>query len=107
MSFALIAVLALASGGGDTPPASPPPRAGRGERQSLEQFLEQARQQRQAVQEKLEGNVSNVLKMFDAFDRPPGPSVLSTIGDKLVALGPEAAPLLVKHLDPGDAATDK
>jgi len=87
------------------------PAAARGEggkdplaRESLEDLLARAKAQRQAVQQRINGDVLALVKELESG---PAPDDLARHVDRLVALGEEAAPLLVPYLDAGDAATDK
>jgi tetratricopeptide (TPR) repeat protein len=92
---ALLAVPSYAEGGeSGAPPA----------RDSLEQLLARARAQRQAVQDRLAGEVEVLVKELETG---PEPQKLGELVERAVALGEEATPLLVRHVDPGTAATDK
>jgi len=91
--LACAALPAFAGEGSKPPPA----------RDSLEELLERARKQRQIVQDKLRGDVQGLVKELET---EPEPKRLSELVEKLVALGQEATPLLVRYLDPGDAPAD-
>jgi len=77
-----------------------------GERETLQQFLERLRQMRDGVQTQLATQVDQVLSDMEMEAQVRRISGLEEQRDKLIALGAEAAPLLVKRLDPGASGTD-
>ncbi len=48
-----------------------------------------------------------IVKRIEALSLPPSNPVREALVDECVALGPEATPLFVRWLDPGEAALDK
>ena len=82
-------------------PAPSGPQVGR---QSLEELLERARAARAEAHKRLEGEVDALAKEIEAG---PAPRELATRVERLVALGPEATPLIVRRIDPGSPGTDK
>jgi tetratricopeptide (TPR) repeat protein len=73
-------------------------------RQSLEELLERARAARAEAHKRLEGDIEALAKEIEAG---PAPRELATRIERLVALGPEATPLIVRRIDPGTPGTDK
>lgn len=75
-------------------------------RETLQEFLERLKQLRDGVQTQLSGSVNDIvraLEMEAQVRRLPG---CDAQREKLVALGAEAAPLLVGRIDPGANAND-
>src|SRR5262245_14669180 len=98
------ALLAALPAAAQIPPPAPAPKPG--ERETLQQFLERLRALRDGVQSQLATQVDAVLsdmEMEARVRRLPG---MEEQKEKLVALGAEAAPLLVKHLEPGASGSD-
>jgi hypothetical protein len=85
---------ARALGDGDGTPA----------RESLEDFLERARREREAVQKRMQGDVDALVSQLEASTDA---KMLRDLVERTVALGQEATPLLVRHLDPGEGPLDK
>src|SRR5687768_2180900 len=81
-------------------PDDPAPPA----RESLEEFLERARREREAIHKRLQGDVDALVGEIEASTDA---KLLRELVERAVALGQEATPLLVRHLDPGEAALDK
>jgi tetratricopeptide (TPR) repeat protein len=73
-------------------------------RQSIEELLERARRMQATAQQRLGGEIEAVLKEIESG---PGPAELAQKVERLVALGEDATPLLVRHIDPGTSGTDK
>jgi tetratricopeptide (TPR) repeat protein len=73
---------------------------------SLEDFLSRARAEREKVQAALKGPVEAIVRELEATDRNTNAKRLRELVDRAVALGPDATPLLVEFIDPGDAALD-
>ncbi len=95
-AFLAVAVL-LASGVQDGESGS--------RRPSLEEAIEHLRGRSEAVREAVRVRVQATIAALDRL--PPNADELSVapLGDELAALPPDAAPLLVAHLDPGPDAS--
>jgi len=100
MALAPLVILALLLAGQD-PPAQDKPRA------SLEKLLQRARAEREAVQARLTPAVQEIARRLEAMEAKDRSSHLEPTLGELVALGPEAAPLVLGYLDPGDAAVER
>ncbi|MBK7877135.1 MAG: HEAT repeat domain-containing protein [Planctomycetes bacterium] len=88
---------------GEAPKADPKKPA---PRETLQQFLERLRGLRDGVQTQLAGSVADALRVLEMeaqVRRLPG---CEDQKERLVALGAEAAPLLVDRIDPGANGTD-
>ena len=83
---------------------SPAPGSADVGRQSIEDVLERARAARAEVHKRLSGDVEALAKEIEAG---PSPRELATKLERLVALGTEATPLIVRGIDPGSPGTDK
>lgn len=97
---ALALLAAFAHGGTGAGGDDPAPPA----RESLEEFLERARRERDAIHKRLQGDVDALVSQIEASTDA---KELRELVERTVALGQEATPLLVRHLDPGEAALDK
>ncbi|MBM3989485.1 MAG: tetratricopeptide repeat protein [Planctomycetes bacterium] len=73
-------------------------------RLSLEQLLERTRAARAEAHTRLEGEIDALSKEIEAA---PSPRDLAARVDRLVALGAEATPLIVRRIDPGSPGTDR
>jgi tetratricopeptide (TPR) repeat protein len=93
-------IMAAALGLGAVPPTSQS-QVGR---QAIEDLLERARAARAESQKRLAGDVDALAKEIEAG---PAPRELAAKIERLVALGEEATPLLVRQIDPGSPGTDK
>ena len=88
----------------DAPPApktDPAPH-----RESLEQFLKRLRELRDGRLQTLSSGVEALLHNMEADAMARKLEALSEDRARLVALGAEAAPLLIDHIDPGMGGTD-
>lgn len=83
---------------------SPAPVSGDAGRQSIEDLLERARAARAEAHKRLSGDVEALAKEIEAG---PSPRELAAKLERLVALGTEATPLIVRWIDPGSPGTDK
>lgn len=99
---ALAFLSALALGGSPSAERPSTPQ----ERQSLEQLLARARSQQQVLQNKLSGDVAMVIAEIEAYNPASGHQVLQQLDTRLIALGTDATPLLVRYLAPADDALD-
>jgi HEAT repeat protein len=100
LAFLLVAATPLgASTGGDT--KQDPPK-----RESLQQFLEHLKTHQLGLSAQLRNGLESLLKAMDADALARRLEALDQSRARLVALGPEAAPLLLEELDPGTDATD-
>ncbi len=88
-----------AAPGGDT--RQDPPK-----RESLQQFLEHLKSHQLGLSAQLRTGLDTLLKTMDADALARRLEALEQSRNRLVALGPEAAPLLLEQLDPGTDATD-
>src|SRR5690349_15358694 len=96
-TFLLLLALAAPALAGDDPKKP---------RQTLQEFLQHLKEMRDGVQGQLAVSVGDILRALDLeaqVRRIPG---CESQREKLVALGAEAAPLLVDRLEPGTNATD-
>ena len=98
MFLAPLALL-LASFAGDT--KQDPPK-----RESLQQFLEHLKSHQLGSSAQLRTGLDSLLKTMDADALARRLEALEQSRARLVALGQEAAPLLLEELDPGTDATD-
>ncbi|MFT4540077.1 MAG: hypothetical protein ACI835_002526 [Planctomycetota bacterium] len=69
------------------------------ESESLQQFLERMRQEREVAFESSRKMVQELMKRLES--NPKSPAGAAEVRAELVDLGPELAPLLVPYLDPG------
>ena len=76
------------------------------ERQSLQQLLVRLRQLREDRLGELRNDVDSVLRAIEIEAQTHHVAGLEDQRKKLVALGPEIAPLLVDKIDPGEGADD-
>jgi len=74
------------------------------ERDSLEQFLERARSQEAAALEAIRPKIELRFEQLQSAVIEGRRRPIEAARSQLVELGPIAAPLLVTHLDPGDAS---
>ena len=87
--------------------APPVPAAGaRDDRGSLQELILRLRQQRDALLGALQGDVQRHLEDIEGHATARDFAGIDAARAKLVALGPEVAPLLVDALDPGTSPTD-
>ena len=98
-TVALLALLASPAYQADTPKDG-----GATQRTPIEDLLERARARREAERQKLRPLVDAALEEFQAQPAPVPEARRTALTDRLAALGPEVAPLLVPRLEPG--ATD-
>jgi tetratricopeptide (TPR) repeat protein len=75
-------------------------------RDSLQEFLARLRAHRDGVMSELKGGVDAILRSMDLEAQSHHTDGLADGKTRLVALGPECAPLLIDQVDPGDKATD-
>jgi tetratricopeptide (TPR) repeat protein len=75
-------------------------------RESLQQFLEHLKSHQLGQSAQLRSGVDALLKTMENDATARRLEALEQASSKLVALGPEAAPLLLEQLDPGPEATD-
>ncbi|MCY2960198.1 MAG: tetratricopeptide repeat protein [Planctomycetota bacterium] len=94
-------------------PAEPTrPAAGRSvagapeDRESLQAYLLRLRQQRDLILGAMQGQVQGLVEDLEGHATARNLEGLDAARAKLVQLGPEVAPLLVEHLDPGTSPTD-
>ena len=89
-------------------PAPPPCQAGEatGSTGSLQDLLRRAREERARVFAQLGPRVADVVAKLEALGRPQPASELEKLQAELDGLGPEAAPLLLPHLEPGPASSE-
>jgi len=95
--LALLPALLLCAPGAAGAPAD------RGEDGSLEQLLREVRRRREAAAAKLAVPVTDLVQQLQKASTGDGEAA-EKAKVQLVALGTEAAPLLVPHLDPGQGA---
>lgn len=98
------------------PLAPTPPAAERGAapalllqdepRPSLEELLRRAREKREENARRLGPRVDDLVRRLDALGASGAVTEIGRVRDELVALGPEAAPLLLPHLDPGATSSE-
>lgn len=93
----LLAAPALAEARGEDPKKP---------RQTLQEFLEHLKQMRDGVQGQLSVVAAEILRALELEAQVRRIAGCEAQRDKLVALGAEAAPLLVDKLEPGQTATD-
>ncbi len=74
------------------------------DRGSLEELLRETRKRRAEALARLEAPVAEGIKRLEALGTGGSPTELEKIKGDLVALGPDAAPLIARHLDPGAVA---
>lgn len=101
LSLAMLSALPLAetSATPRTPPAAQ-------ERQSLEQLLARARARQQELQGKLSGDVAMLIAELEAHNTAAGQQALQELDARLIALGTDATPLLVRYIATSDDALD-
>jgi len=75
-------------------------------RESLQQFLEHLKSHQLGQSAQLRSGLETLLKTMDSDALARRLDALEQSRTRLVALGPEAAPLLLESLDPGAEATD-
>jgi HEAT repeat protein len=80
--------------------ARPAVEADESGRESLQEFLRRAREQRRALFEALRPRVTQLVERLEALGRPERRE-LGRIHEELEELGPEAAVLLLPYLEPG------
>jgi hypothetical protein len=73
------------------------------QRESLEDLLRRLREKRAGAEAGLTAKIDHLLATLDTLGPRPRPDAWHPIQTGLTDLGPEAAPLLVAHLDPGSA----
>ncbi|MDP6369765.1 MAG: hypothetical protein QF615_09155, partial [Planctomycetota bacterium] len=73
--------------------------------ESLEELLARLRRARSETAGALEVSISQIFERLTALGQRPLPGDRQEVRDDLIALGPEACPLLVPHLDPGQSPT--
>ncbi|MBM3986631.1 MAG: tetratricopeptide repeat protein [Planctomycetes bacterium] len=83
---------------------SPAPSGSQVGRQSIEELLERTRASRAETHKRLEGEIVALSKELEAA---PAPREIAALTERLVALGPEATPLIVRRIDPGSPGTDR
>ncbi|MEM6675146.1 MAG: hypothetical protein AAF726_20010 [Planctomycetota bacterium] len=71
-------------------------------RHSLEDLLREAEKERAAQLAKLSPKVASIVVQMDELRAPVRTSVSDDLQSSLAAIGPEAGPLLVPFLEPGD-----
>lgn len=76
------------------------------ERESIQDFLNRLRQNRDGVLNELRGGVDALIHTIEQEAVSRNLDALDAARAKLVALGPECAPLLVELIDPGAQSTD-
>jgi tetratricopeptide (TPR) repeat protein len=87
--------------------ACPRLQAPEGKRESLQEFLARARAQRELVQARLRDQVQSLVKRVEELPMPVPRDQKEAWLAEVVALGPEATPLLVAWIDPGEAGLDR
>jgi tetratricopeptide (TPR) repeat protein len=97
-----ILVLCLAGGFGSAS-ISPSPAE---ERLSLEQLLERYREERERLFQSLRAQLNSALTEIESAYETHRKERLEPLREKVLQLGPEAAPLLLQQLDPGPEAQD-
>jgi HEAT repeat protein len=75
-------------------------------RESLQEFLRNLRSRQLGSTSQLRGGLESLLKTMESDALARRLEALDQSRGRLVALGPEAAPLLLEELDPGVDATD-
>jgi hypothetical protein len=110
----LAALLALAGGlaarpsphaGDGSAPVRPPSQQEAG-RLSLQELLARIKKLRDDRTGELKGSVDQILRALDLEAQTKRTAGLAEQKDRLVALGPECAPILVEAIDPGENADD-
>ena len=96
----LLAALPFGSARADEPRQDPP------KRESLQQFLEHLKTHQLGLSTQLRTGLEALLKSMESDALARRLDALEQSRTRLVALGQEAAPLLVDALDPGTEATD-
>jgi tetratricopeptide (TPR) repeat protein len=91
-----------------TQPAFSPARAADGprERESIQDFLNRLRSNRDGIVNELRGGVEALVRTLEQEAVSRNLDALEAARTRLVALGPESAPLLVELIDPGAQSTD-
>jgi len=110
LAGSVLAALTIAAQSSAAPFSASPTVAASGvrgsdERRSLEDLLEAAKARQAEAQAQLAAPLDAALAEFTASERTPTPAEVSSILDRLIALGPEAAPLLARRLDVPEGAT--
>lgn len=90
-----------AHGSFPAPSVAPGPAGEDDGKESLESLLERARNKQAALHAALESEVAALVEELEDIAKERGRPGLSRIRKALLALGPEAAPLLVASIDPG------
>ena len=78
----------------------------RDSRDSLQAYLLRLRQQRDQILGAMQGQVQGLIEDLEGHATARNLEGMDVARGKLVQLGPEAAPLLVEHIDPGTSPTD-
>jgi len=73
-----------------------------GDRKSLEELLREARARRDAVQAELSTVVEETMARLEELAGSVRTNEVASLRERLLALGPPAAPALVRYLDPGE-----
>lgn len=76
------------------------------DRESLQAYLLRLRHQRDQILGAMQGQIQGLVEDLEGHATARDLQGLDAARAKLVALGPEAAPLLVEKLDPGTSPTD-
>lgn len=76
------------------------------DRESLQSYLLRLRQQRDQILGAMQGQVQGLIEDLEGHATARNLEGMDVARAKLVQLGPEAAPLLVEHIDPGTSPTD-
>lgn len=76
------------------------------ERQSLEELLERLRREREERLAELRGVVHDLAAELDRVAAQPSSRAEARLRQRIVALGPDATPLLVAWIDPGPSASE-
>lgn len=105
-SFALALALVLCAPVSQHARAAQETSAKKGERESLQEFLERLRRLQQGLLSGLKANVEQALRALETEAKTRRIEGLEEARLRLVALGAESAPLLVDRIDPGAAADD-
>ncbi len=101
MPSPLLTALAVLSLTATPPAATATPRATGDDRVTLEELLESYRAQRDARLEALREEVDALLRQLELAIDAGGASEVGALRDRLVKLGPDAAPILARQIDPG------
>jgi hypothetical protein len=77
------------------------------DRQSLEDLLLKARERRAQAQAQVRTQLDGLLAELSPSNRTPTPAEVASAVERIVKLGADATPLLVKRLDAPDGATER